>query len=302
MDLMTSALSRLEWRLKACFCSNTTLADFSEDAYFWSGQNIRGRICLGLGAAYGVSEDVILDVAALTQLLHDASLIHDDLIDEDSQRRGCPAIWKKYGKSKALLIGDLLIAKAYEVASDSKVADKIKVAWTREISSAVSSAISGAVEELEFGTTETSAILDDYFRMASRKTGALFALPARCITYTTNQSGHKDSLNKIFLNLAVAYQIKDDQSDFLGTKSGRVHSSDLKNARPNLYHMLENTHMSTNESFRYISDYHQSLVADYIELAESLPDQVCATLKESLFPFIELQRSPSSSRLLPISS
>ena len=138
--------------------------------------------------------------------------------------------------------------------------------------------------------------------MASRKTGALFALPARCITYTTNQSEHKDSLNEIFLNLAVAYQIKDDQSDFLGTKSGRVHSSDLKNARPNLYHMLENTHMSTNESFRYISDYHQSLVADSIELAESLPDQVCATLKESLFPFIELQRSPSSSRLLPISS
>ncbi|MEC7609091.1 MAG: hypothetical protein VX964_02860, partial [Verrucomicrobiota bacterium] len=75
MDLMTSALSRLEWRLKACFCSNTILADFSDDNYFWSGQNIRGRICLELGAAYGVSEDVVLDVAALTQLLHDASLI-----------------------------------------------------------------------------------------------------------------------------------------------------------------------------------------------------------------------------------
>lgn len=302
MDLMTSALSRLEWRLKACFCSNTTLADFSEDDYFWSGQNIRGRICLELGAAYDVSEDVILDVAALTQLLHDASLIHDDLIDEDSQRRGCPAIWKKYGKSKALLIGDLLIAKAYEVASDSKVADKIKVAWTREISSAVSSAISGAVEELEFDTTETAVILDDYFRMASHKTGALFALPARCITHVVDQTDHKDLLSKIFLNLAVAYQIKDDQSDFLGTKSGRAYSSDLKNARPNLYHMLGNTHMSTNESFSYISDYHQSLVADSIQLAESLPGQVCGTLKELLFPFIELQRSPSSSRLLPVGS
>ena len=100
MDLMTSALSRLEWRLKACFCNNTILADFSDDNYFWSGQNIRSRICLELGAAYGISEDVVLDVDALTQLLHEASLIHDDLIDEDSQRRGYAAIWEKYGKAK----------------------------------------------------------------------------------------------------------------------------------------------------------------------------------------------------------
>ena len=299
---MTSALSRLEWRLKACFCSNTILADCSKDDYFWSGQNIRGRICLGLGAAYGVSEDVVLDVAALTQLLHDASLIHDDLIDEDSQRRGYPAIWKKYGKAKALLIGDLLIAKSYEVAVESKVTDKIKVAWTSEISSAVSSAISGAVGELGFDTNDTGVILDDYFAMASRKTGALFALPARCITHVVNQTEHKDLLSKIFANLAVAYQIKDDQSDLLGTKSGRAYSSDLKNARPNIYHILENIGMPKHKSFSFISDYHDSLVSDSLQLAKSLPYQVCGTLKELLFPFIELQRSPSSSRLLPIGS
>ena len=57
--------------------------------------------------------------------------------------------------------------------------------------------------------------------MASRKTGALFALPARCIALTANQLDDLDRLNKVFLKLAVAYQIKDDQSDFLGTKSGR---------------------------------------------------------------------------------
>ena len=299
---MTSALSRLEWRLKACFCSNTILADFSDDNYFWSGQNIRGRICLELGAAYGVSEDVVLDVAALTQLLHDASLIHDDLIDEDSQRRGCAAIWKKYGKAKALLIGDLLIAKSYEVTSDSKVADKIKVAWTSEISFAVSSAISGAVKELDFDTTDKAIILDDYFAMASRKTGALFALPARCITHVADQTDHKDLLNEIFLNLAVAYQIKDDQSDFLGTKSGREYSSDLKNARPNLYYILENIGMSKYESFGFIGDYHESLVANSLLLAESLPGQVSSTLKELLLPFITLQPSPSSIRLLPVGS
>ena len=99
MDLMTPALSRLNRQLRACFLTDSTLACFSDDAYFWSGQNIRGRICLELGTAYGLPEDTLIEIAASTQLLHDASLIHDDIIDEDAERRGCAAIWKKYGKA-----------------------------------------------------------------------------------------------------------------------------------------------------------------------------------------------------------
>ena len=302
MDLKTSALSRLERQLRACFLSDSTLADFSDDPYFWSGQNIRGKICLDLGAAYEIPEDTILDIAASTQLLHDASLIHDDLIDEDTKRRGCATIWKKYGKAKALLIGDLLISKAYEIAIDSKVSDATKVHWTSEISAAVSSAVSGAVAELEFDAHNKRLILENYYRMASRKTGALFALPARCIALISNQIGDVDRLNTIFLNLAVAYQIKDDQSDFLGPKLGREGSSDLKNGRPNLYHILTNNSMSTDKCFDYINDYQQSLVADSVQLADSLPNQVCVILKELLIPFIELKPLPSSNRKLPVSS
>ena len=300
MDLMTSALSRLERQLRACFYRDSTLAGFSDDAYFWSGQNIRGRICLNLGEAYTLPEDTLIDIAASTQLLHDASLIHDDLIDEDAERRGCPAIWKKYGKAKALLVGDLLISKAYETVSDSKVSAADKVVWASEISAAVNSAVSGAVAELEFDANNKRLILKNYYSMASRKTGALFALPARCIALFANQIGHVDRLNTIFLNLAVAYQIKDDQSDFLGTKSGREHSSDLENGRPNLYHILANNGMSTDKCFGYINDYQQSLVADSVQLADSLPKQVCVILKELLIPFIELKPLPSSNGLLQV--
>tara|TARA_B100000212_G_scaffold274629_1_gene214153 strand:+ start:20525 stop:21433 length:909 start_codon:yes stop_codon:yes gene_type:complete len=300
MDLMTSALSRLERQLRACFYRDPTLAGFSDDAYFWSGQNIRGRICLDLGKAYRLPENTLLDIAASTQLLHDASLIHDDLIDEDAERRGCPAIWKKYGKAKALLVGDLLISKAYETVSDSKVSAANKVVWASEISAAVNSAVSGAVAELEFDANNKRLILENYYSMASRKTGALFALPARCIALFANQIRDVDRLNTIFLNLAVAYQIKDDQSDFLGTKSGREHSSDLRNGRPNLYHILTNNGMSTDKCFDYINDYQQSLVEDSIELADSLPKQVCVILKELLIPFIELNSLPSSNGLLQV--
>ena len=107
-------------------------------------------------------------------------------------------------------------------------------------------------------------------------------------------------MNKIFLNLAVAYQIKDDQSDFLGTKSGREHSSDLKNARPNLYHILTSNGRSIEICFDFINDYQESLVADSVQLTDSLPKQVCVMLRELLTPLIELEPLPSSNGLLQV--
>ena len=302
MDLKTSALSRLKARLRACFFSDSALADFSDDPYFWSGQNIRGKICLDIGETYRLSEDTLLDIATSTQFLHDASLIHDDLIDEDTERRGYPAIWKKYGKAKALLIGDLLISKAYEIVAKSKVSAATKVVWTTEISAAVSSAVSGALAELEFDAHNQNQTLENYYRMASLKTGALFALPARCIALTANQLGDVDHLNTIFLNLAVAYQIKDDQNDFLGNKPGRQHSSDQKNGRPNLYHILTNNGMSSEMCFDFINDYQQSLVTHSVRLTDSLPKKVCVILEELLIPFVELKPLPSSDRLLQVTT
>ena len=78
------------------------------------------------------------------------------------------------------MVGDLLISKAYETVSDSKVSAADKVVWASEISAAVNSAVSGAVAELEFDANNKRLILENYYSMASRKTGALFALPARC--------------------------------------------------------------------------------------------------------------------------
>ncbi|MEC7487011.1 MAG: polyprenyl synthetase family protein, partial [Verrucomicrobiota bacterium] len=258
---MTSALSRLEWRLRASFCNDPILAKLSDDDYFWSGQNIRGKICLDLGYAYNIPEDILLDIAASTQLLHDASLIHDDLIDEDSERRGVLTIWKKYGKAKALLLGDLLIAKAYEIVGISKADPTLKVSWINEISCAIRSAVSGASLELDFNNSAEALILKNYYSMASLKTGALFALPARCIALFAQQKIHTAYLHKILLNMAVAYQIKDDQSDFSCIKTGRKLSSDLKNGRPNLYNLYAEYNMSSAEIFTQIQDYHDNLVA-----------------------------------------
>ena len=291
MDIMSTALSRLEWRLRASFCNDPILAELSDDDYFWSGHNIRGKICLDLGYAYNIPEDILLDIAASTQLLHDASLIHDDLIDEDSTRRGVQTIWKKYGKAKALLIGDLLIAKAYETVGLSKADPTLKLSWMNEISCAVNSAVTGAFTELDFNNTDEASILENYYNMASLKTGALFALPVRCIALFTKKSIHTSCLNKILLNIAVAYQIKDDQCDFLGSKAGRQMSSDHKNGRPNIYNLYSQSKMSSAEIFNHIQDYHDNLVCQSFKLSESMPKQVRLLLDDLLIPFVALRSS-----------
>ena len=101
-------------------------------------------------------EDILLDIAASTQLLHDASLIHDDLIDEDSERRGFQTIKLK------LIIGDLLIAKAYEIVGISKLDPTLKVSWMNEISCAVTRQYLEHLG-LDFNNSEEACILENYY-------------------------------------------------------------------------------------------------------------------------------------------
>ena len=141
MDCSLDFLSRLQWRLRNYFCEDPVLRDFVDDPYFWSGQKIRAKICFSVGKSFGLKEDLLLDIAAFTDLLHNASLIHDDLIDDDSERRGCATPWKKYGKEKALLLGDLLISKSLEISTNINADSNLKTAWASEISNCVSAAV-----------------------------------------------------------------------------------------------------------------------------------------------------------------
>ena len=125
--------------------------------------------------------------------------------------------------------------------------------------------------------------------MASLKTGALFALPARCLALFAQQKIHTTYLHKILLNMAVAYQIKDDQSDFSCIKTGRKLSSDLKNGRPNLYNLYAEYNMSSAEIFTQIQDYHDNLLAQSVKLCESMPHKVRLLLENLLFPFVRLK-------------
>ena len=85
------------------------------------GKRIRPLVCLASSvAAGGVAEDALYPAAAI-EILHNYTLVHDDLpaMDNDVERRGKPTVWKKFGEANAILAGDALLALAYQVAAKS---------------------------------------------------------------------------------------------------------------------------------------------------------------------------------------
>lgn len=291
MDCSLNFLSRLEWRLRNYFCEDPILKDYADDPYFWSGQKVRAKICLSVGKSFDIREDLLLEIAAFTDLLHNASLIHDDLIDNDEQRRGCVTPWKKYGRDKALLLGDLFIAKSLDVSANINAEQTVKAAWASEISKCVISAVRGAFHELDFNSASSDDLISQYTNMSYNKTGVMFALPARCVAIAAGKNQTcMDSITEIFTNMAIAYQIRDDQSDYLGIKKGRNSLSDQKNNRPNLFYLLEQSPRYEGTPHEFIEGFQKDLIAKALGLARLHIPEMSEFFSSVIIPFITLDK------------
>jgi geranylgeranyl pyrophosphate synthase len=180
----------------------------------------------------GVSEDDAVTAAAACELLHNASLVHDDLQDRDVVRRGRSAVWKRFGPAAAVCLGDHLIAGSFALLA--RIPDPGKVRQlTALFAEATSSAVRGqlaevATDPMQFPTPE------EYCAMAAGKSGALFALPLRAAGILAGLAPSAMRAARSALEqYGVAYQIKDDLLDVAGGKEGRPAGADLAAGRAN---------------------------------------------------------------------
>jgi geranylgeranyl diphosphate synthase type II len=128
------------------------------------GKRIRPVICLATGEAIGAEPEQVLPAAAALELVHNFSLVHDDLpsLDDDSERRGKPSVWAAYGEGKALLAGDALLAEAFRLAASYPTSSVV-----RELAQATLGMIGGQYLD----TMEPAKDLAEVHRL---KTGRLF--------------------------------------------------------------------------------------------------------------------------------
>ena len=172
--------------------------------YVGSGKLLRARLVLRLGAANGVAPATRRAAAAAVEMIHAASLLHDDVIDGGLLRRGLPTFWKAFSTSGAILLGDLLLFKAMHLVRGTGrtdlVCDFIELAGV----------VCEAEAEQELIRRQKPATWAQAVSTARRKTGALFACAAIVAGRGATQ---KQALCKAGYLLGTAYQIADDILD-----------------------------------------------------------------------------------------
>jgi len=211
------------------------LAELLDYSLSSSGKGIRPALTLLSGKFYHYNLNTLLPMATATELLHIATLVHDDTIDKSATRRGKPTLYKVWGEDKAVLLGDYLFAKAGELTANTQNLRAVKLfAQTLGI-------ISTGELAQSFSAFSLEQTYEDYIQRISRKTAALFILATESGSVLSEApEASIKILNEYGYNLGIAFQIVDDILDFIGTKEelGKPIGSDLAQGTLTLPAML----------------------------------------------------------------
>ena len=175
------------------------------------GQRVRGMLALHAGHCLGLTPADSQTLAATCELLHNASLIHDDLHDRDILRRGQPSVWHKFGDDVAICAGDLLLSSSYFALSQLIQVDRLPALFAL-MHRCISSAIRGQCADLK-RPTHRVATIDDFKNIALIKSGALLSLPTELALLAAGESLALGQARQAAESFSIAYQIYDDLLD-----------------------------------------------------------------------------------------
>lgn len=192
------------------------------------GKRVRGRLALAAGMSLGQEPETAARIAVAVELLHGASLVHDDLQDGDRLRRGTEAVWSRFGRDTALLLGDALIAAAFAQAASA--APEKASELTRLMAECVGALSAGQLRDTKPAPPDEWS-LGLYETVARHKTGRLLALPLElAVAAADGADDARHGVREVAELLGIAYQVWDDLADFTGTK-GRARATDVRNRR-----------------------------------------------------------------------
>ena len=188
------------------------------------GKRIRPTIVLLVGRMLGAEEDRLVTLAAAIELLHTATLVHDDLIDGSLLRRGIPTLNSRWSPGATVLTGDFLFARAANLASDTKSIPVMDL-----FSRTLSTIVNGEITQLFSNRCQVDR--QDYFKRIYAKTASLFEASACCAALIAETDpGVIESIRQFGRNIGIAFQIVDDVFDFTGDqiKLGKPVGHDLR--------------------------------------------------------------------------
>jgi len=239
-ELVADGLAAVEARMRAGIVAELPAVEGAIDQLLSSGgKRIRPTLVLLTGGLLDADDERTITLAAAAELLHTATLVHDDLIDGSILRRGFPTLNAQLEDGATVLIGDYVFARAAHLAAETESLPLIK-----KFATTLAVIVNGELNQL-FGAT-TGDLRRDYFDRVYAKTGSLFELATESPALLAESDRNTVHAMKEFgRQLGVAFQIVDDILDFTGNSDrvGKPVGGDLRQGLmtlPTIYHLEAN--------------------------------------------------------------
>ena len=203
---------------------DAALGPYAEYALNGNGKHLRPALVALTANALGKPNDSHVTVAVIIEMVHLATLVHDDVMDESEIRRGRPTLAARWGNEIAVLFGDCLFAQALKLAASFPTPE-----ICRAVAMATNTVCSGEIlqtrhrRDFQFSRSE-------YFRVLEMKTAELFALSSELSAFLSGASpAQRSALRQFGLAFGTAYQIYDDCIDLFGSEAaaGKSLGTDL---------------------------------------------------------------------------
>ena len=208
-----------------------------ENFLFSNAKRLRPIFIFTFSKILNIENKLTQDIALITEIIHNASLIHDDIIDEEKTRRNQSTLNSKYGVKLAVLEGDLLLSIALELISNTTL--EISKIFSKKIKETINGEINQNKNTNQITDVET------YYKKTIAKTGNLFFAGLKSLfTLKEIDTKTKEDLENFLKNYALAFQIKNDIDNF------KTDSTDFKNGNYTLtviYFFMKNNTADFNQ-------------------------------------------------------
>lgn len=191
--------------------SEGVVREMNEHILKAGGKRLRPLLVLYSGMIFSEGSQELMDAAVAAELIHMASLVHDDIIDKSDLRRNKPSVNNKWGTHCSVLCGDYLFAKAFEILSNKKLSNAMCL-----MVEAIKNMCNGEIEQSK-DRFEKDISIERYYDRIIKKTGILIQ---NCCKVGAGIGGANDAqiqaMGNYGINMGIAFQIIDDILDYRG--------------------------------------------------------------------------------------
>ena len=200
------------------------------------GKRLRPLLATIVSEAVGGKAEAAMPFGIALEMVHNFTLVHDDVMDEDDTRRGLKTVHSLYGVPEAILAGDAMFARAFEIVLESEVPSADLVELTDILARSVRLLAEGQQMDMDFETrNEVSS--EEYLKMIERKTAVLMSAACRVgAIFGGGSHAQQMALRQYGLDLGMAFQLIDDTLDYTGTAKelGKPVGNDIQEGKATL--------------------------------------------------------------------